>query len=135
MTTAEVKPHILNLTRHPATVGQIQAGVFDLNDEQTREVISLLVFHDLPKQGELASRATKLAGIVFRHDEPITGVMIDRESPFLTDYLVPAMWSIFKMCRAYRPEHQPIPMYAFTTYKHIGFVIAGSEHSGRPMDI
>lgn len=56
----------LNLTRHPATSEQIEAGVYDPTDQARETIITLLTIEELPTVRELRRRATELAAIAVR---------------------------------------------------------------------
>ena len=51
---------IINLTIHPATTTQIEAGVVDLPDHQYHVLRNLLLFEEIPTQREIATRARKI---------------------------------------------------------------------------
>ena len=51
---------IINLTIHPATTAQIEAGVVDLPDHQYHVLRNLLLFEEIPTQREIATRARKI---------------------------------------------------------------------------
>jgi hypothetical protein len=52
---------ILNLTQHPATREQREAGVIDLKDEARKELSDLLTFDEIPDHTELKDRAYAIA--------------------------------------------------------------------------
>ena len=52
---------ILNLTQHPATPEQREAGVSDLPDELRKQLVGLLTFSQLPSREEIEDRAEALA--------------------------------------------------------------------------
>ena len=52
---------ILNLTQHPATTEQIEAGVIDLPDSVRKELIKLLTFDQRPDREEIEDRAEAIA--------------------------------------------------------------------------
>ena len=52
---------ILNLTQHPATPEQIEAGVVDLPDSVRPALIGWLTFSQLPSREEIEDRAEALA--------------------------------------------------------------------------
>ena len=60
------KERILNLTQHPATPDQIEAGVIE--PENKEEVRKLLTFNELPTYEEIMARAEALATIAIKHD-------------------------------------------------------------------
>ena len=51
---------IINLTIHPATTAQIEAGVVDLPDHQYHALRALLLFEEIPTQREIAATARKI---------------------------------------------------------------------------
>ena len=52
---------ILNLTQHPATPEQREAGVSDLPDELRKQLVGLLTFDLLPSTEEIEDRAESIA--------------------------------------------------------------------------
>lgn len=52
--------HIFNLTQHPATSSQIEAGVFDPSPELREKISALLTFDDIPSNKEMIERARAL---------------------------------------------------------------------------
>lgn len=59
------KEKILNLTQHPATPDQIEAGVIEPKDKE--KVRELLTFNELPSYEEIMSKAQALADIAVEH--------------------------------------------------------------------
>ncbi len=58
---------MLNLTQHPSTPEQRAQGVVDLEGEDLQALRGLLPFEQPPTAGELAARATMVAGLAVRH--------------------------------------------------------------------
>jgi hypothetical protein len=54
---------ILNLTQHPATPEQIQAGVIDLPEEERQSLQRLLTFDTLPGVTKICVRAVSIAAM------------------------------------------------------------------------
>jgi hypothetical protein len=52
---------IVNLTQHPATLEQREAGVIDLEGSDLTQLKSALTFDDLPTQDEIIGRAETIA--------------------------------------------------------------------------
>jgi hypothetical protein len=52
---------IVNLTQHPATPEQKEAGVFDLEGSELMQLKAALTFDDLPTEDEIISRAKDVA--------------------------------------------------------------------------
>ncbi len=135
---------ILNLTQHPATPEQLEAGVVDLPAAERSELCELLTFEELPSSEELDNRAEYLAQMVtcseiFEDGAPMgTRVMIGG-APFFMEPLAQTL-------RA----HGYIPVYAFSRresvetddgqggvrktaiFRHLGFVEAPGVES-RPV--
>lgn len=126
---------ILNLTQHPATPEQVQAGVVDLEGEQLQFLKDLLTFEEIPDSQEIQRRADILAefGSFYEPENngnpiPVGRVMIGG-APFF-------MGALEKALR----ERGVTPMYAFSkresiektmpdgtvrktnVFKHVGFV-------------
>ena len=124
MRTIINRGEIVNLTQHPASREQKEAGVFDLPPEDLNVLKKLLTFDDLPTQVELEDRAlsiTRLAKCGTTKSGMIGG------APFLMPFLERAMKAV-----------GILPLYAFSkrkvtydeggvktsTFKHEGFVEA-----------
>lgn len=124
---------ILNLTQHPATPEQLEAGVVDLVGEEHEELRTLLTFESLPTSQEVYSRASAIVEIALRcfkrSDTPKDhrSAMIGG-APFLMTPL-----------EGYLSDYRVTPVYAFSTrvsveavqdgvvvkqsqFKHMGFV-------------
>jgi len=56
---------ILNLTQHPASSEQRQAGVIDLPPELKRKLAEFLTFEELPRRNEIRLRAEKIADLAY----------------------------------------------------------------------
>jgi len=54
----------MNLTQHPATPEQVDAGVIEPSSELKGKVRDLLTFEDIPSKPEMTARAEALAEIV-----------------------------------------------------------------------
>lgn len=54
---------VLNLTQHPATIEQSDAGVVDLAESDMRELQKLLTFNELPSKEEIKERALSIANM------------------------------------------------------------------------
>ena len=52
---------ILNLTQHPATPEQVEAGVVDLPADSREEIKGLLTFEEIPTPSEIEARASSIA--------------------------------------------------------------------------
>jgi len=76
----EKKEKILNLTQHPATSDQIEAGVIEPKDKE--KVRELLTFNELPSYEEVMSKAQALADIAVEHG--VTKAMIGGALFFMT---------------------------------------------------
>ncbi len=57
------KELILNLTQHPATKEQMEAGVVDLSGGMVNALRELLTFNELPDPMEILDRAEKIADL------------------------------------------------------------------------
>jgi len=56
----------VNLTQHPATPEQIEAGVFDLTGVTLGHLKRLLTFDEPPSEMALRNRAIDIAGVAYR---------------------------------------------------------------------
>jgi len=127
---------ILNLTQHPATPEQLDAGVVDLQGDQLAELKTLLTFDTLPSRQDIQERAFSIVRLAFANalgadmdDDPIPHRAMIGGAPFLMSALESAL---LDECIA--------PMYAFSVrdsvgqtqpdgsvrkvnvFKHVGFV-------------
>lgn len=95
---------ILNLTQHPATREQREAGVFDLPPVERAELRALLTFTKLPSSEDVRERAAKLASLAkFRHTEDIDQRVLIGGAPFL----------MHPLCQALSERHMA-PVFAFS---------------------
>lgn len=114
---------IINLTQHKASLDQINEGVVDIvNDESRKRLIDLLTIEDLPTNEDLENRAMSITHFAIGHTDAMIG-----GAPFLMPYLVESLKKIGVN-----------PMYAFSKriivenenglkiskFKHEGFVLA-----------
>lgn len=95
---------ILNLTQHPATPSQIEAGVIDLPESghQRATLHELLTFHELPTADDIEGRAIALAALAAGHVPGVNEVMIGGAS-----WLMPALERALK-------DEGIQPLYAFS---------------------
>lgn len=121
---------ILNLTQHPASKEQVEAGVFEPQNKNL--VKDLLTFHQIPTKQEMEDRSTNLAKMA--KEEFATLAVADKAAmiggaPFFMSLLETAL--MFESIQ---------PLYAFSrrvveekqledgsvekkmVFKHIGFV-------------
>ncbi len=118
---------ILNLTMHPATPEQKEAGVFDLEGDDLQRLKKLLTFDELPDIEIIVSRAKKIAEIAGKTD--IEYAMIGG-APFLMGQLERALDRI-KITPLYSfskrdsvEENQPDGTVRKTSlFKHVGFIL------------
>jgi hypothetical protein len=76
---------VLNLTQHPATAEQKDAGVFDLGGMRREALIAALTFYECPTELEVWERAQTIADLATQTAESgqaFTDVMIGG-APFL----------------------------------------------------
>ena len=84
---------ILNLTQDKATKDQLEAGVFDLPDEQQVKLKELLTFDELPTMRQLRERAAALTELaydaLYNKDDGdiITDEVMVGGAPFFMSYL------------------------------------------------
>jgi len=118
---------ILNLTQHPASAEQVEAGVVDLQGADLMKLKKELNFDFLPTKRELSTSASEIVDLAIRNSEEDDTVMIGG-APFFMPYLVLEL----KMC-------DRNPVFAFSVresvekeidgkvvktsvFKHLGFV-------------
>ena len=113
---------VLNLTQHVVTKDQIDAGVFEPDEETKNKLKKLLTFEDIPSYAEMKDRAAHIANIAKSFD--VKYAMIGGAPYFMHD-LEEALKTRFIS-----------PLHAFTkresvdgpngekksVFKHVGFV-------------
>lgn len=57
---------VLNITQHPASPEQVEAGVIDPHGSLKTDIVGLLTFNDIPKNKDIRSRAVALADIAHK---------------------------------------------------------------------
>jgi len=73
---------IINLTRHPATNEQKEAGVIDLPEDKREVLVELLTFEEPPSDKEMKERARSILALAQKEkvrqpkDDPIEKAMI-----------------------------------------------------------
>lgn len=102
---------IINLTQHPATAEQIEAGVVDLQGDQLELLKELLTFENVPQKGEVDDRAHDIALLAMMNglggdddDDPIPTAAMIGGAPYLMGALERELIYGHFMC----------PMYSFT---------------------
>lgn len=65
---------VLNLTQHPATAEQRQAGIIDLPEAELQQLRMLLTFEELPSRKEILSRASAIAALAAVEAETENGL-------------------------------------------------------------
>lgn len=84
---------ILNLTEYKATQDQLDAGVFDLSDEQRAKLQELLTFDELPTMRQLRERAAALTELAYEalynkdDGDLVTDEVMVGGAPFFMSYL------------------------------------------------
>ena len=129
MNDMDIKP-IINLTQHPATEEQIQAGVVDLPEEKRKYLQMVLNFQDIPSESEINWRADQIVSLLEGEEGYQGQVMIGG-----------ALWLMAPLTRKLKANRY-IPVYAFSVreseeeilpdgsvkkvniFKHKGFVPA-----------
>ncbi|MCO4319976.1 hypothetical protein [Aliidiomarina quisquiliarum] len=100
---------ILNLTQHPATPEQKEAGVVDLRGNSLKHLKALLTFTDIPTNKELQDRAHDIAQLVIHNElgeddnDPIFLQAMIGGAPFFMSFLESAL-----------RENHVTPLYAFS---------------------
>ncbi len=119
---------IINLTQHPATAEQIEAGVLDLSPADRALLASALTFDEAPDEATLVTRAITIALMAAGHSSGARSAMIGG-APYFMRPLEQALW-----------DQNIRPLYAFsiresverprpsgavekvTVFRHAGFV-------------
>lgn len=94
--------NILNLTQHPATSEQLEAGVIDLSAADRALLAQALTFQELPDHNTLEARACSIAMMAAGHSSGAKSAMIGG-APYFMEYLERALW-----------EGGIRPLYAFS---------------------
>ena len=117
--------NILNLTQHPASPEQVDAGVINPTPEIKAKIVRLITFNSLPNLDEINARANAVAAMVNGMPEKFGRAMIGG-APFFMGALETALKKI-----------GIVPVYAFSQriveesaggsekkviFKHEGFV-------------
>ena len=126
---------IFNLTMHPATQEQIEAGVFDASDERLIEIKAALTFTELPTQEEIEVKALSLAAIALSElytrvleNRPESEEQLDIESQMLgmevmiggAPYLMPYLERALK-------EYKLNAVYAFSKRESVEVVLDNGD--------
>ena len=93
---------IINLTQHPATAEQQEAGVQDLPTELREKLKTLLTFEEIPTPAQLQSRAKEIVDLLEELDQMPTRALIGG-APFFMGHLEEELRNAFV-----------IPTYAFS---------------------
>ena len=124
---------IINLTQHPATAEQAEAGVIDLPPQERQELQRLLTFEELPSALQVRQRAWGIEALAARAAESCgaTAAMIGG-APFLMAPLEAALRRtgiapVYAFSRRESVEEvQPDgSVRKINTFRHAGFVAAG----------
>ncbi len=125
---------IINLTQHPATAEQIEAGVLDLSPADRALLSSALTFDEAPDEATLVARAITIAMMAAGHSSGARSAMIGGApgTPYFMRPLESALWAenirpLYAFSGRVRIE-RPRPSGAIekiTAIRHVGFV--GSE--------
>lgn len=113
---------ILNLTQHMATNDQRAAGVVDLPDTLRAHVTDWLTFLTLPTAAEIHERATALADLASRLQDPEDrageGVNLGSSAFALHALIGGAPWFMAPLEAALR-DRGVIPVYAFSVRESV----------------
>jgi len=120
---------IINLTQHPATQQQIDAGVVDLEGSDLGMLIELLTFTSLPSPVDVESRAEGLALIMMKFDPDLTNEVsfMVGGAPYLMAELK-GYAPVYKLVFAYseRVSNEVVNnegvVVKTNLFKHLGFV-------------
>ena len=90
---------IINLTQHPATAEQQEAGVHDLPQELRKQLVTLLTFEEIPTPADLQNRAKGIVDLL----EQMPEKALIGGAPFFMSYLEEELKAAFIQ-----------PVYSFT---------------------
>lgn len=119
---------ILNLTQHHATPEQLAAGVVNLPNDKQSQLVELLTFNDIPKNGEMYARATAILQLALSVDDNCNFAMIGG-APFFMSILedtlenagVQALYA-FSARQSVETQNADGTVVKQTVFKHLGFV-------------
>jgi len=119
---------IINLTQHPATVEQYEAGVRDFSDSDRVLLVQALTFESVPSESDLLTRAQSIALMAAGHSSGVRSAMIGG-APYLMRPLERALWdagirplyafSVRESVERTRPDGS---VEKSTVFRHAGFV-------------
>lgn len=119
---------IWNLTLHPASPEQREAGVIDLPEPALSAARALLNFEELPSPGLLAHRATVIAAVVRNAAKEGDWVMIGG-APFFMAPLEKALlddglWPVYAFSRreVLSETQQDGTVIKKNIFRHLGFI-------------
>jgi len=128
---------ILNLTQHPATETQKQAGVVDLRGDELATLKELLTFNAPPSQTEMEARAHDVAKLVMFNglgegdDDPVFLSAMIGGAPFFmstlerelkADHITPVYAFSERVTEEYTDEAGAV--HKKNVFRHAGFVSA-----------
>ena len=119
---------IINLTQHPATPEQLEAGVFDLKGTELAWLKNLLNFDAPPSEFDLANDAISIAAIADRTGEKTAMIggapflMAPLESKLIEFGLAPVY--AFSRRESVETVQDDGSVRKTTVFNHIGFVPA-----------
>lgn len=118
---------IVNLTQHPDTAEQLDAGVVDLPPEDAAFVRRLLTFDSLPESDTIRDRAAILATMAGQY----AGAAMIGWAPYLMGPLERALWArgitaFYAFTLRQRLEERLVDgaVRGTTIFRHAGFVPA-----------
>lgn len=124
---------ILNLTQHPATPEQLEAGVVEPTDKAS--VKALLTFEDLPDQREIRARAADLAAIAY-YDGAFDDAAMIGGAPYLMSALEEMLLDsgiqpvyAFSRRESIEATNADGSIQKQNVFRHIGFITVDPNNS------
>ena len=117
---------IINLTQHPASPEQIEAGVIDLPAADKAELAALLTFNNPPTADEIRARAASVAARAVGHEAAMIGGALWLMGPLTAALRAAGVRPVFAFTRR-EAEEQPQAdgsVKKVAVFRHAGFVEA-----------
>lgn len=127
---------ILNLTQHPASAEQVEAGVKDVTPKNKREIVSLLTFESLPEREEIVERARAIAALALseglqshENGTPFSDSAMIGGAPFMMGALEEALVEVgvrplyaFSLRESVEETSPSGEVKKVSVFRHLGFV-------------
>lgn len=127
---------IINLTQHPATPEQREAGVVDIPTAERDQLLKLLTFDALPSREKIAARAAVIAELAAQNglggddgDDPLPEAAMIGGAPYLMSALEAALAAVgikpiyaFSVRESVEKTQPDGTVLKTSVFNHAGFV-------------